>query len=383
MDLRFTAGGAAGFPGRATLAALAKALTPKRSIRTPMVSPARSETSKSNEPLDRLALYQRPGSVALLDDDTDFLDMLLMTLPRNWNIKAFSSPYACLKYLQQEPAQWDADFLAHQNIVEQWHAGSPLIPQILRYWQQSPDRYKLTRVCVVDYQMPQMDGLETLGKLRGWPGHRVMMTGSIETLATAAFNAGLIDEFVPKQTADFRSRLVAAIEALLEKPDRRYDQIWHSTLKPAQVEMLRDKSIADALHRFVATTFVEYMVIGDPFGIIGVDDAGAATWLQLEPVSELAALAELAASHGACAEEVLQIQAGERVTNVELHQALGDASAARVLPAFYIGSSGTCLLRQARSSVAATLIDLGLQSTPTLQASYGVSGPVEFAPRRE
>ena len=348
MDLRFTAGGTAGFPGRATLAALAKALIPKPLDSHSRGSPAGSETSKSNEPLDQLALYQRPGSVILLDDDTDFLGMLLMTLPRNWNIKAFSSPYACLKYLQQEPAQWDADFLAHQNIVEQWHAGTPLIPQILRYWQESPDRYKLTRVCAVDYQMPQMDGLQTLGKLRGWPGHRVMMTGSIENLAPAAFNAGLIDEFVPKQSADFRSRLVAAIEALLEKPDRRYNQIWHSTLKPAQVELLRDKSIGDALHCFIATNFVEYMVIGDPFGIIGVDEAGAVTWLQLEPVSELAALAELAATHGACAEEVLQIQAGESVTNVELHQVLGDASAARVLPAFCIGGPGTLLAAASR-----------------------------------
>ena len=87
-------------------------------------SPARSEASISGGPLDRLALYQRPGSVVLLDDDIDFLGMLLMTLPRNWNIKAFSNPHACLNYLQKEPAQWDADLGAHQHIVEQWQAGA-------------------------------------------------------------------------------------------------------------------------------------------------------------------------------------------------------------------------------------------------------------------
>ena len=85
------------------------------------------------------------------------------------------------------------------------------------------------------------------------------------------------------------------------------------------------------------------MVIGDPFGVLGVDEAGVATWLQLEPVCELAAVAELAAGHGACAEEVRQIKAGENITNAKLHQALGDASAARVLPAFSIGSSGTLI----------------------------------------
>ena len=110
-----------------------------------------------------------------------------------------------------------------------WCAGTPLIPQILRYWQGSPNRYKLTKVCVVDYQMPQMDGLQTLDKLRGWPVIPVMMTGSIENLAATAFSAGLIDQFVPKQSTDFRNRLVAAIEAFREKPDWRYGQIWHST----------------------------------------------------------------------------------------------------------------------------------------------------------
>jgi CheY-like chemotaxis protein len=344
MDRRVSAGGKAGLPGgRATLAALAKALMPgsRRLSRTPADSSARSEAANVGEFHDRLALYHRPGSVVLLDDDSDFLGMLLMALPRNWSIEAFNSPLACVNYLQKEPAQWDADLRAHQNIVEQWRAGTALIPQILRYWQECPERYKLTRVCVVDYQMPQMDGLQTLRELRGWPGHRVMMTGSIENLAPAAFNAGLIDHFVPKQTSDFRKCLVAAIEPFLEKPDPRYNQVWQSTLAPAQVEILRDKSICDDLYCFVATNFVEYMLIGDPFGIIGVDEAGVVTWLQLEPASELEALAELAAAHGASAEEVRKIQAGERVTNARLHQVLGNASPARVVPAFGIGSSGT------------------------------------------
>ena len=217
----------------------------RRSSLTHAGLPAQAEVSICDGALNRLALYQRPVSVALLDDDIDFLGMLLMTLPKNWNIEAFSNPHACLKYLQQESAQWDADLRAHQSIVEKWHAGTPLIPQILRYWQESRDRYSFTRVCVVDYQMPQIDGLQTLGELRGWwPGHRVMMTGSVENLAPTAFKAELIDEFVPKQTTNFRSRLVAAIEALREKPDCRYSQIWHSTSSPRKSKSCATRATA-------------------------------------------------------------------------------------------------------------------------------------------
>src|SRR5512140_1955599 len=42
----------------------------------------------------RLPLYHRPGSVVLLDDDADFLEMLAGSLPPHWNIEAFVKPHA-------------------------------------------------------------------------------------------------------------------------------------------------------------------------------------------------------------------------------------------------------------------------------------------------
>ena len=290
----------------------------------------------------RLSLYHRPGSVALLDDVPDYLEMLVASLPRHWNLEPFLSPQSFVNYLQQEPPRWEADFWNQQQIVEAWHRGSPLVPQILEYWAATPERFALTKVCVVDQLMPGMTGLQALDELVDWPGHRILLTGAFdEGLATQAFNRGLIDQFIAKQTEKLASHLAAAIQMLMARPNARFHQIWAATLTPRQSAILRDPRVADDLARFAASTFVEWVVIGDPFGILGISETGVPTWLQLEPTSGLGALAEWAADRGVSDDDVRHIQAGRCLYDRDLGLAMTHANPLSVTPAFAIGDAGT------------------------------------------
>ena len=56
--------------------------------------------------------------------------------------------------------------------------------------------------------------------------------------------------------------------------------------------------------------WTEHVVIGEPFGILGMDLSGAVSWLQLEPASGLEALAEVAQVEGVPAEGLEDIRAG-------------------------------------------------------------------------
>ncbi len=292
----------------------------------------------------RLSLYHRPGSVALLDDAPDYLEMLVASLPRHWNLEPFLSPQSFVNYLQQEPPRWEADFWNQQKIVEAWHRGTPLVPQVLDYWATTPERFSLTKVCVVDQLMPGMTGLQALDELVDWPGHRILLTGAFdEALATQAFNRGLIDQFIAKQTEKLASHLGSTIQMLMARPNARFHQIWAATLTPRQYAILRDPRVADDLARFTATTFVEWVVIGDPFGVLGISETGAPTWLQLEPTSGLAELAEWAADRGVDAEDVRHIQAGHCVYDRDLGLEMADANPLSVTPAFAIGDAGTLL----------------------------------------
>lgn len=289
-------------------------------------------------------LFQRPGTIVFLDDDPDYLEMLAVVLPRHWNVKLFLQPQECINYLQQEPPFWEADAWNQQQLVEQWRGGMALIPQVLGYWAKYSERYALAQVCVMDYSMPGMDGLQALGELVDWPGSKVLLTGQAdEQIAVNAFNRGLIDQFIAKQTPDISRRLIDAIERLLHSPNDRYSQIWRGTLTPEQNALLRVPSVGKELTEFVAKRWVEHVVIGDPFGILGLDAEGRASWLQLEPAHGLGDLAALAETEGVPSSAVADIRQGRKLVDLELRQALGRLAPPELVPAFSIGREETVL----------------------------------------
>jgi CheY-like chemotaxis protein len=285
----------------------------------------------------RVPLYHRTGSVVLLDDDPDFVDMLSGVLPRGWQVRKFLSPESCLNHLQQQPPQWEADFWAQQEIVEQARTGVSLLALLLRYWATTPARHTLTKVLVLDYLMPGRDGLDTLRDLVDWPGHRVLLTGAFdEWLAVDAFNEGLIDHFVQKQQPDLHNALVGMIEGLLARPNPRHHQIWSATLESEQMQLLQRADVARDLNAFLSASFVEWVVIGKPFGVLGLDGKGHAYWLQLESLAQLDELAEHALEAGAMRDDGAAIRAGNKLANVAMRQSLG-MGGTDVLPALRIG----------------------------------------------
>ncbi len=283
-------------------------------------------------------LFNRPGTVVFLDDDPDYLEMLALVLPRHWHVRLFLRPAQALDYLQQEPPFWEADAWNQQQLVDHWRDGKPLIPQILGYWSRYTERYAMTRVCVVDYSMPGMDGLQVLGELAEWPGARVLLTGQAdEQVAVQAFNRGLIDQFIAKQAPDISRRLIDAVSHLMTTPNPRHAQIWRATLRPEQSTLLRLPSVQRALTDFTSRHWVEYVVIGDPFGLLGMDDDGRVSWLQLESPQGLAALAELAELEALPSQSLNDIRQGKQLANLELRQSLGLEGPCELAPAFALG----------------------------------------------
>ena len=271
-------------------------------------------------------LYRRPGGVIFLDDDPDYLDMLGEVMPPAWFVRLFLRPVACIDLLQEDARLREKDAWAQQDIINRWRDGALLIPQILHYWRaDAAARFALVQVAVVDYAMPAMSGLRVLGELQDWPGARILLTGRAdEQLAVSAFNRGLINQFVPKQSPDIRLRVIGAIEDLRNQPDRRHQQIWRATLSLDQQALLDDPLISQALDNLAqAQGWNEYLVIGKPFGMLALGAQGNASWLQLEPAANLEELAEIAQSQGWEMQTVQDIRNGAKLVDLELQLALG------------------------------------------------------------
>ena len=288
-----------------------------------------------------LPLVHRPGSILFLDDDTDYLEMLGMVIPAHIQVELFSRPAGFARRMAQEPERWEADAQRQLQMIDRWRNGHPLLPQILRYWSGQPERHRLVQSCVVDYAMPGTDGLAVLNTLLDWPGSRVLLTGQAdEQIAVKAFNSGLIDQFVPKQTHDITRHLLSVLRKLAQAPHVRLNTLWRSVLTPEQQSLLQMPSVVQNLQRYSQTHWVEHVVLGEPFGLLGVDVDGRCEWLQLEPVAGLPALAEVAGSAGLDFETVRAIRAGEQLAAVELHQQLGLTGPVRLARAERLDEDG-------------------------------------------
>ena len=307
-------------------------------------------------------LFHTPGTIVFLDDDPDYLDMLALVLPREWHVEFYMRPGDCIARLQAEPPQWEADAWTQQQMIDRWREGAPLIPQILGYWARSTARFDLTRVLVVDYSMPAMDGLQVLDGIVDWPGSRVLLTGQAdEQIAVNAFNRGLIDQFLAKQSPDISRRLVEALERLMANTSDRQSRAWRATLMPEQLGWLRAPDVTQDILG-VARRWVEHAVIGEPFGVLGMEANGAASWLQLEHATRLDPLAELCEAERMSLREVADVRAGRKLAALELRQALGDKDAPMLSPAIPLGRDGMLL---------GALFPLKPEHTPDPSSSYG------------
>jgi hypothetical protein len=71
------------------------------------------------------------------------------------------------------------------------------------------------------------------------------------------------------------------------------------------------------------TRWVDYVVLSEPFGVLGFDVQGRAGWLQLETASSLKETAEMAKEQQVPSEVVGQMLRGDILLALELKQALG------------------------------------------------------------
>lgn len=219
----------------------------------------------------------------MVDDDEDFLELVRACLPGLWHTSLFADSDQFLRHLKVEPPFWEADAWNQQEIVRRWReAGASLAVELVSYWSKYTERYALTKVCIVDQVMPKASGLEVLRQLRGWHGQRVLLTGKADdSLAIRAFNEGLIDRFVRKEHGRPISTLFDLVQDLQYRADQRLDQVWRASLSVHQSGVLQHPDVAHALRAYLESRVVEHIVIGQPFGVLGLSADGVVKWVPL------------------------------------------------------------------------------------------------------
>ncbi len=290
----------------------------------------------------KFPLYHRPSALVFLDDETPYLEMLAIVLPRDWCVRFHTRMRDYLAQVQRQALLWEDDIAQHQDIVDQWYKGQPLPNLVLDYWRKQSARYGLPSIAVVDYAMPAANGLEVLKASPSWPPYRVLLTGKAdEHTAVAAFNDGLIDRYVTKQNPDLVQQLVSALRQRYNAPMDLHEGIWRNVLRRSQQQVLQDRVVQQALVEWrKAHDCVEHVVLPEPFGMLALDSAGYAHWLQFEMHKDLSAAVDLAKAAGHDAATIAAIAQGQMLSDAEWLQATNNDSSPQSAPAIALGTGG-------------------------------------------
>jgi CheY-like chemotaxis protein len=290
----------------------------------------------------KFPLYHRPSALVFLDDETPYLEMLAIVLPRDWCIRFHTRMRDYLAQVHAQSQQWEDDVAMHQEIINQWYQGKPLPGLVLAYWREQHQRYGLPSIAVVDYAMPAATGLEVLKASPPWPPYRVLLTGKAdEHIAVSAFNDGLIDRYVTKQHPDLVQQLVGALRQHYNAPMDFHEGIWRNVLRRSQQQALQDRAVQQSLVDWLKRhDCVEYVVLPEPFGLLALDTQGLAHWLQFEMHKDLAAAVDLAKAAGHDAQTVAAISQGKVLSDAEWLQALGSRQEPQSAPAMALGTGG-------------------------------------------
>lgn len=250
-----------------------------------------------------LPVYSHPTLTVLVDDSDSFLRSLAFQLDPLHASKTFHDTRGALHWLRDHahrqfrpdpPLQVNFDAHASTQAGEQFNVALDL-ERIYRIAEQS-QRFATPSVVVVDYSMPQMNGLEFCELVHDLPCKKILFTGAAdEKIAVSAFNRGLIDRYIKKSDDQALDILEAEIAAL----QRRYFDDQSETLRELLLlhnyHFLSDPALAaQVLQLKQEMGFVEHYIFPNPSGIVFIDKNGRTRLMMIETEQGMTAQYEMA-----------------------------------------------------------------------------------------
>lgn len=222
-----------------------------------------------------------PTQAVLIDDDADFLEGISLMLNKNLSYKLFQSANSALSYVNQahlhvnilqrcytnyRTGPLESDSLTHIDIGKIHH-------EVLNGY-----RFQTCSSVIVDYSMPEMNGLEFLMSLKNPFIKKVLLTGQADMeLAIKAFNQQLIDQFIDKHDPRLKQKLNATIASFQDQYFRRSFKLITDPILANNVDaFLVNKEFQTYFEDLrKQTNCVEYYMIDTPHsGFLMVDGNG-------------------------------------------------------------------------------------------------------------
>ncbi|MAS11623.1 response regulator [Salinisphaera sp.] len=277
----------------------------------------------------RLAPYFHPTQIVLVDDDIDFLGNLSLQLEADLPYLLFDSTHKALGYINDRDSEapsrqrffnFDSRGTGGNVIGAAGHREVSLDTAALAREMHFTNRFSQISIAMVDYAMPQMNGLDFCRKIRNPHIKKILFTGvATESEAVDAFNNGVIDRFIRKNEHSVYELLNRTIREL------QHAHILDTFTAASDVfdvevpALLCDGAVENLLKNLRPRyEFVEYYLADDPSGFLLVDGDGGLYRLVIVDTAEQSPLVERAEANGAPADCLKLLNTGDNLLDPTL-----------------------------------------------------------------
>lgn len=156
-----------------------------------------------------------PSTVVFIDDSREFLLNFILQLDEHLSYLVFDSPADALSCIHEK--RYALDWLNHQqsqpSLLNQQQFDQSLAAVYAELY--NPKRFSEISVVVVDYAMPDINGLEFCRQIENSHIKKIVLVGPAdEPRAKKALEQGLIHQYINKNGPNLAARIVAAIHEL-------------------------------------------------------------------------------------------------------------------------------------------------------------------------
>jgi CheY-like chemotaxis protein len=167
-----------------------------------------------------LPLFYYPSKLVYVDDNRNLLDAMSLVLSKNNPIETFQSAVDCLHYIENHN-QPSARYSFLKSVMDDENYGvlnhTPIdfdVTELVKLINNE-NRYNEISVVIIDYNMPEMDGITLAEKIRDFPAKKLLLTGMAESNQVVnAFNEGLIQNYVRKFEDCMEDKLIVYLQKL-------------------------------------------------------------------------------------------------------------------------------------------------------------------------
>lgn len=248
-----------------------------------------------------ISLCYHPTTTVFVDDNQDFMRSIQLELRKTFPCKFYSDPLKALDFFrsgyQSHPFIQRCFIALTDEDLDHLKRSDHLFYNVdLRQIHKEihvAERFKEVAVAVIDYTMPELNGLELSKKIRAaHPNIRILLlTGEADhNLAVEAFNEGIIDKFIRKDTPELITVLVQTIKELEHHYFIKLSQIILDKMNDSSttLQCLSNPNIiklfANICQKYHIT---EYYLIDSTGNFLLIDENNNPHWLALMSENEL------------------------------------------------------------------------------------------------